>query len=121
MFCETDTFIFGNLLQHDIEHQMETISVKKSELSFARKIFLGVLTGLWMALAGCFSFSVAGLFVIFSDLKIVHVVMPHQKRFVWWCRWHWSRGCRADSYPSETGKLFDTGPHSISYVFCRCD
>jgi hypothetical protein len=46
--------------QHDIEHQMEKISIKKSELSFARKSFLGLLTGLWMALAGCFSLSVAG-------------------------------------------------------------
>jgi hypothetical protein len=49
-------------MQHDIEHQMEKMSIKKSELSFARKCFLGLLTGLWMALAGCFSFSVAGLF-----------------------------------------------------------
>ena len=48
-------------MQHDIEHQMEKMSVKKSELSFARKCFLGILTGLWMALAGCFSLSVAGL------------------------------------------------------------
>ena len=53
--------IVPRVAQHDIEHQMEKLSIKKSELSVVRKCFLGLLSGLWMSLAGFFAFSVAGL------------------------------------------------------------
>ena len=47
-------------LQLDVEHLLETLSVKKSQLPLWRMAFLGVLSGVWMAISGCFAFAVAG-------------------------------------------------------------
>lgn len=47
-------------LQHDVEHQMELLSVKKSQLPPWKIAFLGTLSGFWMALSGTFAFSAAG-------------------------------------------------------------
>ena len=47
-------------LQLDVEHLMETLSVKKAQLPVWRMAFLGILSGFWMAVAGCLSFAVAG-------------------------------------------------------------
>ena len=50
---------------------MEKMSIKKAEMSFARKSFLGLLTGLWMALAGCFSLSVAGMVCCLLSIFVI--------------------------------------------------
>jgi hypothetical protein len=47
-------------LQLDVEHLLETLSVKKSQLPLWRLAFLGLLSGVWMAISGCFAFAVAG-------------------------------------------------------------
>jgi hypothetical protein len=47
-------------LQLDVEHLLETLSVKKSQLPLWRMAFLGILSGVWMAISGCFAFAVAG-------------------------------------------------------------
>ncbi len=47
-------------LQLDVEHLLETLAVKKSQLPVWRMAFLGILSGVWMAISGCFAFSVAG-------------------------------------------------------------
>jgi hypothetical protein len=47
-------------LQLDVEHLLETLSVKKSQLPLWRMAFLGVLSGVWMAISACFAFAVAG-------------------------------------------------------------
>ena len=47
-------------LQLEVEHLIETLSVKKAQLPVWRMIFLGMLSGFWMTVAGCFAFAVAG-------------------------------------------------------------
>ena len=47
-------------LQLDVEHVLETLSVKKAQLPLWRMVFLGLLSGVWMAISGCFAFAVAG-------------------------------------------------------------
>uniref|UniRef100_A0A7S0WA65 Formate/nitrite transporter n=1 Tax=Hemiselmis tepida TaxID=464990 RepID=A0A7S0WA65_9CRYP len=47
-------------LQLDVEHQIEILAVKKSTLPAWKVMFLGTLSGFWMALSGCFAYSVAG-------------------------------------------------------------
>mmetsp|Transcript_16093 Transcript_16093/g.39163 ORF Transcript_16093/g.39163 Transcript_16093/m.39163 type:complete len:422 (+) Transcript_16093:140-1405(+) len=47
-------------LQHDVEHQIEILCVKKAALPAWKIGFLGTLSGFWMALSGCFAFSAAG-------------------------------------------------------------
>ena len=46
--------------QLDVEHLLETLSVKKSQLPLWRMAFLGSLSGVWMAISICFAFAVAG-------------------------------------------------------------
>ncbi len=47
-------------LQLDVEHLVESLSVKKSQLPLWRMTFLGSLSGVWMAISTCFVFAVAG-------------------------------------------------------------
>jgi len=47
-------------LPMDVEHMLETLSLKKAELPVWRWVFLGMLSGVWMAIAGIFAYSVAG-------------------------------------------------------------
>mmetsp|Transcript_17525 Transcript_17525/g.48441 ORF Transcript_17525/g.48441 Transcript_17525/m.48441 type:complete len:360 (-) Transcript_17525:847-1926(-) len=49
-------------LPMDVEHMLETLSLKKAELPVWRWVFLGMLSGVWMAIAGIFAYSVAGSF-----------------------------------------------------------
>jgi len=46
--------------QMDVEHMLETLSLKKAELPYWRWAFLGLLSGVWMAVAGVCAYSVAG-------------------------------------------------------------
>jgi len=47
-------------LQLDVEHQIEILAVKKTQLPPWKVMFLGTLSGFWMSLSGCFAYSVAG-------------------------------------------------------------
>ena len=51
---------FALALRTQVEHQIEILAVKKSLLPPWKVAFLGTLSGFWMALSGCFAFSVAG-------------------------------------------------------------
>ena len=48
-------------LQVEVEHLLETLSIKKSMLTYWRMAFLGMLSGVWMTIAACFAFSIAGV------------------------------------------------------------
>lgn len=77
---------------------MEKMSIKKSELSFSRKCFLGLLTGLWMALAGCFSLSVAGDNSMQGGGKGIVFI-----RLLYWYRGFGKRCCRSRSNTTTLG------------------